>query len=191
MERCENCGRVIGELETAHVWREKVVCNACRSALAVEDVPVAQRAGLPRWLVAGAGTLLLLVAIGVILYASEVSRNRRAAAEEEARRIAQEEVDAINAEFRREWARFFDKRDDERELQNQRFRIKLIGATGYTRDITLVKQSAYNESRDIDDKSFIRLAKEGFTVAEAEEIVKQRNKAGEEGQAKSPSSWFR
>lgn len=191
MEKCENCGREIGTLETAHVWREQVVCGSCRGALAVEDAPIAQPARFQRWPLAGGVILLVLVAVGVILYASEVSRNRRAAAEEEARRIAQEEVDAINAEFRREWARFFDKRDDERELQNQRFRIKLIGATGYTRDITLVKQSAYNESRDIDDKSFIRLAKEGFTVAEAEGIVKQWNKAGEEGQAKSPSSWFR
>ncbi len=191
MERCENCGREIGTLETAHVWREQVVCGSCRGALAVEDAPIAQPARFQRWPLAGGVILLVLVAVGVILYASEVSRNRRAAAEEEARRIAQEQTDAINAEFRREWERFFDKRDDDRELQNARFRTRLIGATGYTRDRILAEQDAYNKNRNIRDKTFLRLAKEGFTVAEAEEIVKQWNKAGEEGQAKSPSSWFR
>jgi hypothetical protein len=29
MEKCANCGRKIGELETPHLWRERVVCGQC------------------------------------------------------------------------------------------------------------------------------------------------------------------
>lgn len=29
MERCANCGDKIGNLETPHVWKDKVVCKPC------------------------------------------------------------------------------------------------------------------------------------------------------------------
>ena len=34
LEACENCGAVIGRLETAHVWGQHVVCTACHNRLA-------------------------------------------------------------------------------------------------------------------------------------------------------------
>ena len=33
METCENCGKSLGKLETAHVWGEHVVCGNCLPAL--------------------------------------------------------------------------------------------------------------------------------------------------------------
>lgn len=42
METCENCGRIIGNLETPHAWRERVVCAECRQRLdrnATPEVP--------------------------------------------------------------------------------------------------------------------------------------------------------
>ena len=30
---CANCGQVIGRLETPHVWREQIVCEACHRRL--------------------------------------------------------------------------------------------------------------------------------------------------------------
>lgn len=36
VEICENCGRVIGKLETPMVWNGHVVCKGCRDALAAE-----------------------------------------------------------------------------------------------------------------------------------------------------------
>lgn len=52
MEQCANCGRVIGKLETPHIWQVHVVCAACSTALSVypgkfistEDSPVARLA---------------------------------------------------------------------------------------------------------------------------------------------------
>lgn len=32
-ETCANCSRPIGKLETAHIWRESVVCNECLGRL--------------------------------------------------------------------------------------------------------------------------------------------------------------
>jgi hypothetical protein len=34
METCENCGRVIGNLESPHLWNENVVCAGCHVTLA-------------------------------------------------------------------------------------------------------------------------------------------------------------
>lgn len=39
-ERCENCGGVIGRLETPCVWNGSVVCGACHSKLSKSDVTV-------------------------------------------------------------------------------------------------------------------------------------------------------
>src|SRR5689334_20388719 len=36
-EACENCGRVIGRLETAHVYRDRVTCGPCWSWLRAAD----------------------------------------------------------------------------------------------------------------------------------------------------------
>jgi hypothetical protein len=33
-ERCENCGREIGKLETPMLWNDRIVCVKCRIALA-------------------------------------------------------------------------------------------------------------------------------------------------------------
>lgn len=38
-ERCENCGRAIGALETAQLWNERVVCVDCRRKLDAEWLP--------------------------------------------------------------------------------------------------------------------------------------------------------
>jgi hypothetical protein len=32
-DKCANCGRAIGKLETPHVWKDAVVCGACRKIL--------------------------------------------------------------------------------------------------------------------------------------------------------------
>jgi uncharacterized membrane protein/ribosomal protein L37AE/L43A len=32
--KCENCGRLIGKLETPAVWRDHIVCTGCRETLA-------------------------------------------------------------------------------------------------------------------------------------------------------------
>jgi ribosomal protein L37AE/L43A len=39
LEACENCGRSIGKLETAHVWNESIVCDACQKVLAAAEPP--------------------------------------------------------------------------------------------------------------------------------------------------------
>jgi hypothetical protein len=39
METCRNCGRTIGNLETAHLFRGQVVCQQCNAVL---NPPVAQ-----------------------------------------------------------------------------------------------------------------------------------------------------
>jgi hypothetical protein len=36
---CENCGRVVGKLETPSVWREKVVCFECHGRLSSQFRP--------------------------------------------------------------------------------------------------------------------------------------------------------
>ncbi len=33
IEQCENCGRVIGKLESPHIYRDSVVCGGCYTAL--------------------------------------------------------------------------------------------------------------------------------------------------------------
>lgn len=33
LEKCANCQRIIGKLETPHYWREEVVCQECRNRL--------------------------------------------------------------------------------------------------------------------------------------------------------------
>jgi hypothetical protein len=33
MEKCENCGRTIGNLEPAHLWNQRIVCNECIARL--------------------------------------------------------------------------------------------------------------------------------------------------------------
>jgi DNA-directed RNA polymerase subunit RPC12/RpoP len=37
MERCENCGGIVGNLETPYVWRDKVVCVACHQRLSTNE----------------------------------------------------------------------------------------------------------------------------------------------------------
>ena len=38
-ENCENCGRVIGRLETPHLWRKHVVCATCHANLTAAPPP--------------------------------------------------------------------------------------------------------------------------------------------------------
>lgn len=38
-ETCENCGAPIGALESAHVWKERVVCAACHARLSPATPP--------------------------------------------------------------------------------------------------------------------------------------------------------
>ncbi len=40
-EECQNCGRVIGKLETPNVWNENIVCKACHKQL-VDTEPDAE-----------------------------------------------------------------------------------------------------------------------------------------------------
>jgi hypothetical protein len=42
LEVCANCGREIGQLETAAVFREHVVCVACKRLLDEQEPPVAK-----------------------------------------------------------------------------------------------------------------------------------------------------
>jgi hypothetical protein len=37
MEKCSNCGRVIGNLETPQIWQVHVVCPGCHITLAAAD----------------------------------------------------------------------------------------------------------------------------------------------------------
>lgn len=39
--RCDNCSRIIGKLETPHVWNEHVICAACRDTLSAQQAPAA------------------------------------------------------------------------------------------------------------------------------------------------------
>ncbi len=39
MEKCENCGKRIGELEAPSVWRHRVVCKSCHRKLSSEGQP--------------------------------------------------------------------------------------------------------------------------------------------------------
>src|SRR5438270_2514435 len=96
VEKCENCGRVIGKLEQPYVWRKHVVCAQCHAHLgraAPRAAPVAapvaplpplpsrgavplpyEPAGdkRPAVMIAslvGAGVLLLLVIVGATFWA--------------------------------------------------------------------------------------------------------------------------
>jgi uncharacterized membrane protein YidH (DUF202 family) len=40
-EKCANCGRQIGELETPQIWRDNVVCSLCRIQLEAGAAPQA------------------------------------------------------------------------------------------------------------------------------------------------------
>ena len=37
MEECENCGRVIGKLETPFLWAERIVCSKCHKRLSGDE----------------------------------------------------------------------------------------------------------------------------------------------------------
>lgn len=39
MEQCANCGKIIGKLETPHVFNGAVVCAACSTVLNQQKVP--------------------------------------------------------------------------------------------------------------------------------------------------------
>lgn len=60
METCENCGSVIGKLETPYIFNDSVVCSQCYqrlgSATAPPPVPAAAAPYLPRVLFHGEGT---------------------------------------------------------------------------------------------------------------------------------------
>ena len=47
LENCGNCGRLIGKLEQANVWKEHVVCPDCWGNL-TRGAPAARQAGSPR-----------------------------------------------------------------------------------------------------------------------------------------------
>jgi hypothetical protein len=44
VEKCANCGRVIGKLETPMVWRDNVVCAVCHAKLSAVPVQSSQQA---------------------------------------------------------------------------------------------------------------------------------------------------
>jgi ankyrin repeat protein len=43
MEKCQNCGRNIGNLEVANVWNNSVVCSACYESLVGSTHPAAKK----------------------------------------------------------------------------------------------------------------------------------------------------
>jgi hypothetical protein len=79
MEQCQNCGRTIGNLETANVWNDRIVCTHCYAALnptpdyaGAASAPAA-KSHRTLWIILGSiGSVLLLVvivlAVLVILY---------------------------------------------------------------------------------------------------------------------------
>ena len=79
MEQCANCGRMIGKLETPHLWNDRVVCAACRQALQ-SPVPPPRIADKKRHPVRLAIAILVAV-IGISLaafsIASRVATSRR------------------------------------------------------------------------------------------------------------------
>jgi hypothetical protein len=46
-ETCANCHRPIGDLETAHVWREHIVCGECLGRLRSSEIGYASPAPSP------------------------------------------------------------------------------------------------------------------------------------------------
>jgi hypothetical protein len=85
MERCENCGSVIGKLETPHVWRNSIVCRTCaarlHSAPARPVLPL--KTGSPVWPVVLACCVVIggLIAAVVFSHAKEADKERRQAFE--------------------------------------------------------------------------------------------------------------
>ncbi|MCE9591374.1 MAG: hypothetical protein K8S99_12710 [Planctomycetes bacterium] len=65
-ERCANCDTAIGKLETAFVWRDNVVCEACFQKLARQHTaPPLRTRNKMRWIFAGitAGTILIIFSL--------------------------------------------------------------------------------------------------------------------------------
>lgn len=46
-ETCANCGAAIGNLETAHVWNDHVVCGPCSQRLGTASAPAAAVEPIP------------------------------------------------------------------------------------------------------------------------------------------------
>ncbi len=88
LEKCSNCERLIGKLETPHLWRQEVVCAECRARLEsqmaspvlhqggvivdksqdqyiFEKIPKKERRSweVPNGVILATGVLLLLVAL--------------------------------------------------------------------------------------------------------------------------------
>jgi hypothetical protein len=71
LEICGNCGRTIGKLETAHVWKEHIVCATCYPSL---SAPTRAAHGASRWVIAISAFIIALMAIlGVSLWAWSTS----------------------------------------------------------------------------------------------------------------------
>jgi hypothetical protein len=49
MEKCANCDRVIGKLETPAVWRDEVVCAGCHEILAKQPAAPAPKTAIQEW----------------------------------------------------------------------------------------------------------------------------------------------
>ena len=110
-ETCENCGRVIGRLETPMVWQEKVVCSDCFGRLSgMRTIPPIPDAGVnaaPRRRGAGIaiaaiiGICVLLATGGVIWYLNAKAEAQRAEVRQSERvavRLATEKAEAAKAD---------------------------------------------------------------------------------------------
>ena len=62
MEKCENCGTTIGDLETPYVWRERVICGKC---LLIEGENMKRKWAFIASLICNAIMLLLVVVIEI------------------------------------------------------------------------------------------------------------------------------
>ena len=70
MEKCQNCGSGIGELETPYVWNNRVVCRVCHSRLKTNG---GEGKGM-RMIVAGVVVAVLLVGLGAAVMLGGVPR---------------------------------------------------------------------------------------------------------------------
>lgn len=69
LEKCANCGRFIGKLETPHLINEKIVCTQCKSLLSPQSSESNKHPLL--WLFACACVICVIVATAFVIHAHE------------------------------------------------------------------------------------------------------------------------
>jgi|GEM_PF-3795437 len=78
LDRCANCDRLIGRLETAHVWRNHTVCTACIQTLQKTGKLTLESTHIWRW-IAIAAVALFAVAMAIAAVQNyETSMQQRA-----------------------------------------------------------------------------------------------------------------